>query len=98
MLNYIKFATELCEVTESIFILKGPHLLFCHLFKNIFLIILSLADKIRGDRLQPLKFLASKFIPEKKLKLCSDPILSVSYVTESQSRNVGYFINPLIRK
>lgn len=43
MLNYIKFASELCEVTESIFSLKDLHLLFCHLFKNTFFIIFSLA-------------------------------------------------------
>lgn len=44
MLNYIKFATELCEVTESIFSLKDLHLLFSHLFKYTFFIFFSLAE------------------------------------------------------
>lgn len=55
-------------------------------------------NKIRGDRLQPIEFLANKFIPEKKSKQGSDPIVSTSYGVGSQSRNVGYFLKLLTGK
>lgn len=54
-------------------------------------------NKIR-DRLQPIEFLANKFIPEEKSKQGSDPIIPTSYGVGSQSRNVGYFLKLLTGK
>lgn len=55
-------------------------------------------SKIRGDRMQPVEFLASKSIPENQSKQGSDPIISTSHGIGRQSRNVGYFLKLLIGK
>lgn len=71
--------------------IKIFHFAIC--LKTLFSLSFLWLSKIREDRLQSVEFLASKFILEKKSKQGSDPIISISSMDESKSRNVDIFLS-----